>query len=117
MLADQPRLISWEVLLAFVLDPLRRSVCDPHPNCGETSFQPTLGPVSPTHILPFGVGQRVFGRARQDIRNVPLARAPPIGNRPDQLYPDRIHLKVTRDTNSPSNATCREPLRNGALRP
>ena len=110
MLADQPRLISWKVLLAFVLDPLRRSVCGPHANCGETSFQPTLGPVSPTHILPFGVGQRVFGRARQDIRNVPLARAPPIGNRPDQLYPDRIHLKVTRDTNSPSNATCREPL-------
>ncbi len=41
---------------------------------------------------------------------MPLARAPPTGNRPDQLYPDRIHLKVTRDTNSPSNATCREPL-------
>src|ERR1700682_5809155 len=104
MLADQPRLISWKVLLALVLDTLRRSICGPHANGGETSFQPTLGTVSPTHVSPLDVGQHVFGRPRQDIRNVPLARAPPIGNRPDQLYPDRIHLKVTRDANGPGNA-------------
>ena len=110
MLADQPRLISWKVLLALVLDTLRRSICGPHANGGETSFQPTLGAVSPTHVSPLDVGQHVFGRPRQDIGNVPLARAPPIGNRPDQLYPDRIHLKVTRDANGPGNAAGREPL-------
>src|SRR4249919_1123742 len=31
----------------------------PHANRGEARFQPTLGPVSPTHILPLGVGQHV----------------------------------------------------------
>jgi len=34
----------------LILDPLGRSVGDPHPNGGKTSFQSTLGPVSPTHI-------------------------------------------------------------------
>ena len=34
----------------------------------------------------------------------------PTGNRPDQFNPDWIHLKVTRDTNGPGQAACREPL-------
>ena len=35
----------------------------------------------------------------------------PTGNRrPDQFYPGRIHLKVTKDTNGPGQAACREPL-------
>ncbi len=82
----------------------------PHANRGEASFQPTLGPVSPTHILPLGIGQHVFGRPRQDIRNVPLAGTTPSSNRPDQFYPDRIHLEVTRDANGPGKAACRKPL-------
>src|SRR5512139_3423266 len=98
------------MLLAHVLDPLRRSIGGTHANSGEASFQPTLGPVSPTHILPLGFGQHVFGRPRQDIWNVPLAGTAPTGNRPDQFNPDWIHLKVTRDTNGPSQAACREPL-------
>ena len=49
------------------------------PKRGEASFQPTLGAVSPTHILPLGIGQHVFGRPRQDVRNVPLA-----GDGPDR---------------------------------
>ena len=80
------------------------------PKRGEASFQPTLGAVSPTHILPLGIGQHVFGRPRQDIRNVPLAGTAPTGDRPDQFNPDRIHLKVTRDTDGPGQAACREPL-------
>ena len=47
------------------------------PKRGEASFQPTLGAVSPTHILPLGIGQHVFGRPRQDVRNVPLAGGRP----------------------------------------
>ena len=98
------------MLLAFVLDPLWRSIGGPHANSGEASLQPTLGPGSPAHILPLGVGQHIFGRLRQDIRNVPLARPTARSNRPDQLDVDRVHLEVTRDTNGPGQPACREPL-------
>jgi hypothetical protein len=74
---DEPRFVSWKVLLTHVLDPLRRSIGGPHAKRGEASFQPTLGAVSPTHILPLGIGQHVFGRPRQDVRNVPLAGGRP----------------------------------------
>src|SRR5216117_2136912 len=98
------------MLLTLVLDPLRGAVGDPHANSGKTCFQLSLGPVSPTHVLPLGIGQHVFGRYRQDIRNVPLAATAPSCNRPDQLDGDRVHLEMTRDANGPGNATCREPL-------
>src|SRR5277367_3829252 len=32
------------------------------------------------------------------------------GDRPDQFYPHRINLLVTRDTDGPGQAACREPL-------
>src|SRR5712671_5488373 len=98
------------MLLAHVLDPLRWSIGGPHANSGEASFQPTLGAVSPTHILPLGIGQHIFGRPRQNIRNVPLAGTAPTGDRPDQFNPDRINLQVTRDTDGPGQAACRELL-------
>src|SRR5258708_33778731 len=97
------------MLLAHVLDPLRWSIGGPHANSGEASFQPTLGAVSPAHIFPLGIGQHVFGRPRQDIRNVPLARPTPAGNRPDPFYPDRIDLQVTRDADGPRQAAGRDP--------
>src|SRR5271154_1948532 len=98
------------MLLALVLDPLRRSISSPHANRGEASFQPTLGPVSPTYILPLGIGQHVFGRRRQYIGNVPLAGTTSTGDRPDQFNSNRINLLVTRDTDGPGQAACREPL-------
>ena len=110
MFADQPGLLTGKVLLALVLDPLGRSIGDPHPNGCKTGFQTALGPVSPTHILPLGVGELVFGCSREDVRNVPLAGTTPTGNRSDQLDADRVHLEVTRDTNGPGKPACREPL-------
>jgi hypothetical protein len=107
---DEPRFISRKMLLAHVFDPLRWSIGGPHANRGEASFQPALGAVSPTHILPLGVGQHIFGRPRQNIGNVPLAGTAPTGNRPDQLNPDRVNLQVTRDTDGPRQAACRKPL-------
>src|SRR5512133_1830957 len=86
------------MLLSHVLDPLRRSISGPHANRGEASFQPALGPVSPTHILPLSIGQHVFGRRRQYIGNVPLAGTTSTGDRPDQFNLHRINLLVTRDT-------------------
>src|SRR5260370_3431127 len=97
------------MLLAHVLDPLRWSIGGPHANSGEASFQPTLGAVSPTHILPLGIGQHIFGRPRQDIRNVPLAATAPARNRPDQFNPDPLHLHRTRDTTRPHQTPSRAP--------
>ena len=101
------------MLLALILDPLGRSVGDPHPNGGKTSFQSTLGPVSPTHILPLGIGEHVFGGPRQEVRNIPLAGTPSHSNRPDQFDADRVHLEMTRDANGPGQPACREPLSKG----
>src|ERR1700688_5203115 len=98
------------MLLAHVLDPLRRSISGRHANRAEASFQPSLGPVSPTHILPLGIGQHVFGRRRQYIWNVPLAGTTSTGDRPDQFNLHRINLLVTRDTDGPGEAACRAPL-------
>jgi len=49
--------IPRKMLLAQILDPLRWSIGGPHAHRGE----------------------HVFGRPRQDIRNVPLARPTPAG--------------------------------------
>src|SRR5258705_8037449 len=98
------------MLLAHVLDPLRWSIGGPHANSGEASFQPTLGAVSPTHILPLGIGQHIFGRPRQDIRNVPLAASAPAGNRTDHINPGRKHLPGERDSCCPDPTPCLEAL-------
>ncbi len=66
MFADEPGFVARKMLLAHVLDPLWPPIGGPHANGGEARFQPTLGPVSPAHILPLGVGQHVFGRPRQE---------------------------------------------------
>ena len=62
--ADEPGFVPRKMLLAHVLDPLRWPIGGSHANSGEASFQPTLGTVSPTHILPLGIGQHIFGRPR-----------------------------------------------------
>jgi hypothetical protein len=57
---NKPRFVSWKVLLAFVLDALRRSIGSPHTNSSEASSQLSLGPVSATYVLPLGISQHVF---------------------------------------------------------
>src|ERR1700754_1108334 len=98
------------MLLAFVHDPLRRSIGGSHPDGGKASLEPALGPGSPTHSLPFGIGQHVCGRPRQDIRNVPLAGATSTGHRPDQIDADRVHLEMTWNAHRPGKSEAREPL-------
>jgi hypothetical protein len=46
------------MLLAHVLDPLRRSIGGPHANRGKASFQPALGPVSPPAHPPAALCSR-----------------------------------------------------------
>ena len=64
VLADQPGLVAREMLLTLVPDPLRRSVGGAHADGGKACFQLALGSRPPTHSLPLGVGQHVFGRHR-----------------------------------------------------
>src|SRR5262249_10240838 len=62
--ADEPGLLSWQMLLALVPDPLRWSVRDAHTDSGETSLELSFRAGAPTDILPSGVSQHVFGRHR-----------------------------------------------------
>src|SRR5580698_877079 len=63
-LADEPSLVTWEMLLTLIPYPLRRSVGDAHTDSSKSGFQPPFRPAAPTHSSPLGCGQHVFGRHR-----------------------------------------------------
>src|SRR6266567_365172 len=86
------------MLLAFVSDPLRRSIRNAHAQSGKAGLQLTFRAVPPGHSLPFGLGQHVFGGHRQVIRDRPLTRAATAGNRPDELHTHGVDLEVTAST-------------------
>src|SRR6266568_9052549 len=102
--------ISRGMLLAFVSDPLRRSIRNAHAQSGKAGLQLTFRAVPPGHSLPFGLVQHVFGGHRQVIRDRPLTRAATAGNRPDELHTHGVDLEVTGDADRPGEATRREPL-------
>src|SRR6266849_6718175 len=62
--ADEPSLVPWQMLLTLVPDPLRWSVGYPHADSGETSLELSFRAGAPTDVLPYGIGQHVFGRHR-----------------------------------------------------
>ena len=57
---------------------------------------------------PLGISQHVFSRDRQNIRNRALTRTAALGDWPDHLHVDRVHLEMARDANRPSQATRRD---------
>lgn len=64
MLADEPNLVSREMLLTLVPDPLWWSIGDPHADRGKISLELSLRAGTPTDGVPFGMDQHVFGRYR-----------------------------------------------------
>src|SRR5262245_48043851 len=98
------------MLLALVSDPLRRSVGDPHPDSSETSLELSFRTSAPTEGAPFGIGQHVFGRDRQKIRDVPLTGTDAPGNWPDHPHIDRVNLEVPRNTDCPRQFASRQFL-------
>lgn len=64
VLADEPRLVPWKMLLTLIPYPLRSSVGDAHTDSRKSGFQPAFRPAAPTHSSPLGCGQHVFGRYR-----------------------------------------------------
>ena len=95
--ADEPSLVAWQMLLTLVPDPLRWSVGDPHADGGKTSLELPLRTGAPTDGMPLGIGQHVFGRDRQNVRDVPLTRTTALGYRPDHLHIGRVNLEVPRN--------------------
>ena len=61
---DEPDLFAGQMLLTFVLDPLRWSVGDSHADCGKTSLELAFGAGTPTDGLPSGSCQHVPGWLR-----------------------------------------------------
>src|ERR1700704_4757917 len=62
--ADKPGLVSRQMLLTLVPDPLRWSVGGAYTDSGKAGFELPLRPGSPAHSSPLGIGQHVFGRLR-----------------------------------------------------
>ena len=60
--ADKPGFVARQMLLALVPDPLRWSVGCAYADGGKAGFELAFRPGSPTHSLPLGSGQHVFGR-------------------------------------------------------
>src|SRR5580658_9727961 len=105
--ADKPSLLAGQMLLTLVPDPLRWSVRDPHANSSKTSLELSLGADAPTDGAPFGIGQHVFCRYRQNIWDVSLSGTTALGHRPNHLHIGRVDFKVARDTDCPSQlASC-----------
>jgi hypothetical protein len=82
--ADEPNLFPGEMLLTLIPDPLRRAIGDAHSSKPrpELFFRAS----SPTDGLPFGMGQRVFGRGRESVGDMPLPGTATAGNRRDHLH-------------------------------
>ena len=57
VLADQPSLVAWKMLLTLIPYPLGRTVGSTHTDGGKPGFQPTLRTAAPTHSSPLGTGQ------------------------------------------------------------
>src|SRR5215467_2587780 len=89
------------MLLAFVPDPLRWPVGDPHPEGGEASLELSFCAGAPADGAPLGVGQHVFSRYRENVWNVPPPGTSTLGNRPDHRDVGRVHREVARNTNCP----------------
>ena len=61
--------ICGQMLLTLVPDPLRSSVGCTHTDRGKTGFELSFRASTPTDVPPLGIGQHVFGRYRQNVRN------------------------------------------------
>ena len=59
---------------------------------------------------------RLDGGGERDIWDVPLAGTAAPGNGPDELHVDRVHLEMTRNADSPGQASSRQRP-DGALIP
>src|SRR5215469_17935983 len=98
------------MLLTLVHDPLRRSVGRTHTDSSKTSSELSFRASTPSDVLPLGIGQHVFGWYRQNVRNRALTRTAALGNWPNQVHADRVHLEMARDANGPGQTARREPL-------
>jgi hypothetical protein len=69
-LADEPGLLARHVLHALVPDALRGTIGDPHAHGGEGGRQRPFGSFTPGHASPLRLGEHVFGRRGELIRDV-----------------------------------------------
>src|SRR5262245_49963841 len=107
--ADEPSLVTWQMLLALILDPLLRAIGDPHADGGETGFELAFCASAPANGPPFGSCQHVFGGLRWNIGNV-LAGTAMSGDRPDHLHIGGVYLEEPWNTDRPGQVASCEPL-------
>src|SRR5262249_11149293 len=108
--ADEPGLVPPQMLLNLFPGPLRGSVGPTHTGTNHTNSERSFRASTPSDVLPLGIGQHVFGWYRQNVRNRALTRTAALGNWPNQVHADRVHLEMARDANGPGQTARREPL-------
>src|SRR6516225_5248770 len=105
------------MLLTLVSNPLRRPIGDPHANSSKASLELSFRTGAPTDGMPSGMGQHVFRRYRENIRDVPLSGTTALGNRPDHLQLSRVDLEVPRNPDGTGQLACCESLAEWSAHP
>src|ERR1700704_4361843 len=59
--ADKPGLVSRQMLLTLVPDPLRWSVGRAHTHSRKAGFELSLRAGAPADVLPLGISEHIFG--------------------------------------------------------
>src|SRR5215467_4859256 len=98
------------MLLALVFDPLGWPIGCTHADSSETGLELSFRASTPSDALPFGAGQHVLGRHRQNIWNGVLTPTAASGDWEDELHADRVDLEVTRDADGPAQVATRQRL-------
>src|ERR1700761_1677184 len=98
--ADKPNFPAGQMLLAFVPDPLRWPVGDPHAQGGETRLESPFRAKTPADLAPLSLPQHLLGRPRQDVRNR-LTGASTSNRWGDHLYIGGVDFEMTRNADSP----------------
>src|SRR5271170_6775022 len=109
-LADEPGLLARHVLHALLMDALWRTIGDPHTHGGKRGRQSPFGSFTPGHASPLRLGEPVFGRRGELIRDVALAWPPASRDRKNEPDIARIDFLQLRDSDRPLQAACIEPL-------
>ena len=99
---DKPGVFARHVLLALVMDALRRAVGDTDPDRGKSGFERPLGSDAPAQLSPVRVDQHGLRGDGQDIGDGVFARPPALRDRKDQRDIGRIDLLMLRDADGPS---------------
>ena len=106
MLANEPGLLTGQMLLALVPDPLRRAVGDTDADRCELRPQRSLGAGAPADLCPDRIRNDSLGRDRQHVGNRVLARTATPGDGTTRLVSGNDALTFSSNVASTKVLPC-----------